>query len=112
MSFLATNADLFNAAGYVPKAQPWKPVALAHKEWPPDYRGVYLWRIQQLARLSEDSAALASAITYYRTRPAEFIMHWMDTYNPRLTGSKWVPFVLFERQAEFVQYLIELDRDK
>lgn len=107
----AANADLFNSRAHIAAAQPWKPVALANEQWPPDYRGVYLWRVQQLAKLTNDPAALTSARAYYATRPAQFIMHWMDTYNPRLTGSKWVPFVLFERQDEFIEYLTELDRD-
>jgi hypothetical protein len=56
---------------------------------------------------------LRSAKAYYRAHKAEFIMDWMDTYNPRkASGSKWVPFVLFKRQGEFVQFLEELDRDQ
>lgn len=92
--------------------KPWKPVALEHHEWPPDYRGVYAWRLRQLARLRTDEAYLRSAKAYYSTRPAEFIMHWMDTYNPRITGSsKWIPFVFFKRQEEFIQFVEDLRRD-
>src|SRR5690606_19472199 len=53
-----------------------------------------------------NEALRKSAWAYYKTRPAEFIMHWMDTYNPRIVGSsKWVPFVFFERQQEFIDFV-------
>lgn len=112
--FFPDNADLFvDHSQIAPTLQPWKPVALDHEQWPPNYRGVFAWRIQQLTKLRADREMLADAKAYY-ARPentAEFIMHWMDTYNPRKQGSKWVPFVLFRRQDQFVTYLEELDRD-
>jgi hypothetical protein len=91
--------------------KPWKPTPLRHDQWPPDYRGVYAWRIQTLAALRADPELVKSAKAYYRHHKGEFISHWMDTYNPRKKGSKWIPFIFFERQAEFVQFLEELDRD-
>ncbi|MDZ7906197.1 MAG: hypothetical protein U5N55_10790 [Cypionkella sp.] len=55
-------------------------------------------------------ALLAGAMEYYRTRPVEFINHWMDTYDPRLAGKKGktpkMPFILFERQAQLVELLV------
>ncbi|MDG4868860.1 hypothetical protein P8631_12735, partial [Guyparkeria sp. 1SP6A2] len=73
--------------------KPWKPHALDHVQWPPNYKGVYAWRIETLAKLRSDPQLLASARAYYSSRPKEFIMHWCDTYDPRKNGSKWVPFV-------------------
>lgn len=107
---LGAHADLFDAP---PDAliKPWKPRALSHAEWPPDYRAVYAWRIEMLTTLRNDQAILASAKAYYSSRPAEFIMHWMDTYNPRLTGNKWIPFVFFQRQAEFIDFIESLRLD-
>lgn len=90
---------------------PWKPVVLLNEQWPPDYKGVYAWRIKQLAALRADPALLVSAKAYYATRPEEFIMHWMDTYDPRRKGSKWIPFVLFERQSDFILFIQECSRD-
>jgi hypothetical protein len=111
--FFASNADLFVPYTVAaPSVVPWKPVPLAHDQWPPDYRAVYAWRVQQLNALRSNAALLASAKAYYRTRPGEFIMHWMDTYNPRKIGSKWVPFILFIKQAEFIQFLEQLDQDE
>jgi phage terminase large subunit len=111
--FLANHPDIFSPPDAGPVViEPWKPHALTHDEWPPDYRGVYAWRIKQLAALRADPVLLASAKAYYATRPGEFIMHWMDTYNPRKQNNKWVPFVFFTRQAQFIEFLEELDRDE
>ena len=90
----------------------WKPHALTREQWPPDYDAVYRWRAKTLTQLMADSDLLASAHTYYSTRPAEFIMDWMDTYDPRRKGSKWIPFVFFTKQEELVDFLEELDADQ
>lgn len=95
------NDQPLNAATFV------KPRPLKHDQWPPDYRGVYAWRMRQLDRLRNDERLLAHARAYYSQNPAEFIMHWMDTYNPRKTDNKWIPFVFFERQQEFIMFLHE-----
>jgi phage terminase large subunit len=92
--------------------EPWKPESLTIDQWPPDYKRVFAWRIKTLIALRGNPDMLASAKAYYKTHKAEFIMHWMDTYNPRKTGSKWMPFVFFERQLEFVQFIEELRVDQ
>lgn len=90
----------------------WKPEPLSHEQWPPDYDAVYRWRARTLTRLKADPQVLAAAKRYYSTRPAEFIMHWMDTYDPRRPGSKWIPFVFFSKQADVVEFIQQLDRDQ
>lgn len=90
------------------KQQPWKPRPLSREEWPPNYTGVYLWRIQQLSLLRTDKALHADAWEYYKQHPGEWICHWCDTYNPRLKGDKWIPFITFERQQEFVDFVYQL----
>lgn len=100
--------DLFEAQIAADPIQPWKPRALEHHEWPPDYRGVYAWRMRQVAALRSDPALVTSAKAYYSTRPGEFIMHWMDTFDPRNPVQKWMPFIFFSRQMELVQFLHEL----
>lgn len=109
---LAVQADIFDPPK--PRAQavtPWKPEPLNHAQWPPNYAGVFAWRIQTLTRLRADPKLAEAAREYYSTRPGEFICHWCDTYNPRKQRDKWMPFVLFTRQDEFVEYLEELRRD-
>lgn len=99
------NADLFSDLIAIDPVQPVKPRALAHDEWPPDYDGVYAWRMRTLAKLQNDPNLLESAKAYYSNRPSEFIQHWMDTFDPRKVRNKWMPFVFFERQDEMVAFL-------
>lgn len=88
--------------------EPWRPRALEHDEWPPDYRGVYAWRIDTLAKLRADPSMQAEADAYYAQNPDRWIMDWCDTYNPRKQKNKWMPFVFFARQAELVQFFEHL----
>lgn len=99
----------------------WKPRPLKHGEWPPDYDGVYAWRTKAAAELARNPERLASAREYYSTRPTEFIMDWMDTYDPRKNprsddpnkrGDRWMPFVFFSRQAEMIHFFEDLERDQ
>jgi phage terminase large subunit len=98
-----------------PTIEPWQPRALSKSEWSSrDYRAIYAWRMRELAVLESDPIALAGARAYY-AKPehwAEFVMHWMDTYDPRRDDIKWLPFVLFEKQAEFFDYLLACYRDE
>lgn len=110
------NVDLFDWQLHLAKRtdtiKPWKPQPLSHGDWPPDYKAVYAWRIQTLHLLQTNPHMLASAKAYYSIHRKEFIMHWMDTYDPRKTGIKWVPFVFFAKQAEFIDFLEELRADQ
>lgn len=110
--FFETNADLFiDREINQPPIIPIKPTTLDHASWPPPYANIYAWRIEQLSKLRRDPALLKSAKAYYAQpgKTGEFIMHWMDTYNPRKIGQKWVPFVLFSKQDDFIAFLEELD---
>lgn len=105
--------DLFNFVARqqetkVDPITPVEPSALRHDQWPPDHAGVMVWRYQMVQKLRADPALLAAARLYYSTRPAEFIIDWFDTYDPRRPSSKWVPFVFFIRQAEFIGFLDEM----
>lgn len=92
----------------------WKPEALIAEQWPPDYDAVYRWRSKMLKMLLSNPRKLAAAYNYYKNpdKAPEFIMHWMDTYDPRRAGSKWIPFVFFEKQVELVQFFNDLDREQ
>lgn len=119
MTFYSGHQDLFNTRTAKPVyIEPWKPQPLGHDQWADrDYRAVYAWRIQQLAWLQADPERVIGAKAYYSTRPAEFIMHWMDTYDPRkspthqkeeLRGPKRMPFVFFMRQVDVIDFLHEM----
>lgn len=99
----------------------WRPKPLEHDQWPPDYKGVYAWRTKVLKQLAYDTSALTAAKAYYSTRPGEFIMDWMDTYDPRksptnadpkLRGEKWMPFVFFKRQMDVINFFESCSHDQ
>lgn len=107
------NADLFDPPeALATQVLPWRPHPLSHEQWAGrDYRGLYAWRIKMLSRFRSDPQALADARAYYATHAIEYICHWMETYDPRKRKNRWMPFVLFQRQADFIQFVEELERD-
>lgn len=92
--------------------KPERPKVLNHSNWPPNYKAIYEWRKLALAKLLDNPEALKSAKSYYSERPVEFIMDWLDTYDPRRDGSKWIPFVFFTKQEDFIIFLDELRIDQ
>ena len=104
-----------------PRPSVWRPRPLTAQDWPPDYNAVNAWRKRMLTTLTSDPIALASAKAYYSTRPCEFIMDWMDTYDPRkspvnkdprLRGDKWMPFVFFKRQKDVIDFFEDCSHDQ
>ena len=93
-----------------------KPPSVATAEtWPPDYVAVYAWRQKQITAMRADPVLMAGALEYYSTRPVEFICHWCETYDPRNAGRErpaYMPFILFKRQAEFVEFLLSCLKDE
>lgn len=84
------------------------PIVCPAEAWPPDYRDAFAWRQRQIIKLRENPALVEAARVYYRERPAEFILHWMVTYDPRNAGRgipTRMPFIMFQRQADFVLFL-------
>jgi phage terminase large subunit len=82
--------------------------------WPPDYESVRAWREIQREALNDPLLA-AGAKGYYADHIAEFISHWCITYDPRHSGRRGedgrplgtkMPFILFKRQREFVDFLL------
>jgi len=91
------------------------PSTLQKADWPPDYVSVFQWRQQQVLKMKDDVALRFGALEYYRTRPVEFINHWVDTYDPRVAGTDLptrMPLVMFERQADLVRMLYALIKEQ
>jgi hypothetical protein len=112
--FQYSNADLFKWRS-VPVVEPvklWKPSPVSHEQWPPDYRAIYAWRIKTLEYLRANPSQIPKIKAYYARNPSDFIMDWMDTYDPRRIGNKWVPFVFFIRQAEYIDFLHSLRNEQ
>ncbi len=102
-----THPSLITYAQPITTIKRTRPQARSHDQWPPTYNDIFAWRASMLKSLSQDQRALESARIYYRSHPAEFIMDWMDTYDPRVRPpkSKWMPFVFFKRQYDVVEFI-------
>jgi len=81
--------------------------------WDRDYKKVYVARLKALKAIRNDKTGmtLAAFIKYYATRPVEFIETWVQTYDPRQV-KPYMPFVLFPKQKEYVNWLTELVTDR
>ena len=81
--------------------------------WPPNYVEVFAKRVRVLNELQEKPEVVPGAISYYTPpeRWVEFIEDWMVTYDPRNSKNPnkpvLIPFILFPKQKEFLQFLIE-----
>lgn len=62
-------------------------------------------------RLRNDGELRACFLVHYRHNPINFIEDMCITYDPRVE-TKIMPFLLFPRQKEFVQFIVECLRDK
>ena len=76
----------------------------------PDYVQVFEWRAERLRRIRENPSCIPAMKAYYRDHPAQFIIDWGMTYDPRnpergLPAS--IPFLLFPRQEEWVEWFME-----
>jgi hypothetical protein len=45
------------------------------------------------------------AFEYYRNKPINFINDWVITFDPRLKENKFIPFILFPRQIDFINWI-------
>jgi hypothetical protein len=77
--------------------------------WPPNYIDEFIRRQKLLTSVSKDFNLISGAIEYYSIRPVAFIEDWCITYDPRNTMTNLpviMPFLLFPRQKEFVNFII------
>jgi hypothetical protein len=68
-------------------------------------------RQERLFKIRGDRKLLEAAVVHYKTNPADFINDWMMTYDPR-EEVKLIPFTLFPRQAEYIDWLYDLYNKK
>lgn len=93
----------------VPCANPPHPPAFDWKQ--PDYVAVFRRRAETLAKIRADKSGelLAALKVYYRDHPADFINDWAVTFDPRNIERgqpALVPFLLFPKQREAVEYVV------
>lgn len=75
----------------------------------PDYAEIFEQRAEAIHRIRQHPELLPDLKLYYRNNPAEFINDWGVTFDPRNAERGLptvVPFILFDRQREWVDYLI------
>jgi hypothetical protein len=88
-------------------ARDFEPVAL---DWlNPDYEPVYAQRAAWLKKLRAKPELLAGVKEHYKHNPVDFITDWGCTFDPRNVERDLpaiVPFVLFEKQEEFIDWLV------
>ncbi len=76
----------------------------------PDYSEVFDKRGRKLEKLRTEPELLEKVKVYYQTHPWDFISDWGMTYEPRNIERglpPFIPFVLWPRQKEFVQWIYQ-----
>ncbi len=76
----------------------------------PDYKMVFDWRLENLNRIKKNPEKLPALKEYYKNNIAQFIIDWGVTADPRNVERGLpavVPFILFEKQEEWVHWFIE-----
>jgi hypothetical protein len=81
----------------------------------PDYVGVFRDRLTRLARIRENPDMLPALKSFYRDNPSHFIDNWGCTLDPRNVERGLpavVPFILFPKQAEWIDWIIDHWRNR
>ena len=76
----------------------------------PNYTAVFKQRADKLVQIRQNPEMLPVLMSYYKDNIADFICDWGMTSDPRNAERGLpviIPFVLFDRQREFVDWLIE-----
>lgn len=80
-------------------------IRIASKDnWPPDYRAVFASRMKLAETIRATPQSRQAALAHYAKSPVDFILDWGVTYDPR-SKPTLMPFCLFPRQVELVEYL-------
>lgn len=79
----------------------------------PDYEAVFSERSKRLTKIRQTPGMAEGLREFYKTHPKEFINDWGMTFDPRNVEvglPATVPFILFDKQGEFVDWVINLWR--
>lgn len=75
----------------------------------PDYKAVYEWRAERLVKIRKDASCLSALYTFYKENPAQFIIDWGMTFDPRNPEKNLpshIPFLLFPKQEEWINWIL------
>lgn len=76
----------------------------------PDYTMVAEWRLERLNKLRANPEEFQGLRKFYKDNPAQFIIDWGVTFDPRNPERglpSVIPFLLFPKQEEWVQWFME-----
>lgn len=76
--------------------------------WPSDHKAECERRIRLLHRLRADSELARAAHIHYKHHPVDWCLDWATTYDPRNATRglpTLMPFSMFERQTDLIQFL-------
>jgi phage terminase large subunit len=82
----------------------------------PDYTPIFRSRQQKLMKIRDaGDGCLAALKMYYAANPVDFINDWGCTIDPRnveINQPAVVPFILFEKQVELANWMLDLWRNR
>lgn len=76
----------------------------------PNYSEVFAWRAEKIQRIRDNPKCLPNLRLFYRDNPAQFIIDWGMTFDPRNAERglpSYIPFILFPRQEDYIHWLME-----
>ena len=76
----------------------------------PNYAPIWLERKRKLENIRKPGFDPAALKAFYAEHPCHFIADWGTTFDPRNVDKgidAVVPFLLFKRQAQFIEWLVE-----
>lgn len=76
----------------------------------PDYVQVFQWRLDRFRNLRNNPNLLPALRKFYKDDPAQFIIDWGVTFDPRNVERNLptlMPFLLFPRQEEWIRWFME-----
>ncbi len=80
-----------------------------------DYTPVFQQRLKRVSSLRANPVLVFGAKEYYKDKPIEFIEDWLITYDPRNSARDLpttMPFMLFPRQREYIEFLTSMIEQK
>lgn len=81
----------------------------------PDYTTVFAYRADRLRKIRSNPDSIPILKAFYRDNPAQFMIDWGCTFDPRNVERGLpaiVPFLLFPRQEEWVEWVLNNWREQ
>lgn len=75
----------------------------------PDYSRVFSHRAEKINKIRRNPECLPAMKAFYRENPAQFIIDWGCTFDPRNVERglpSIIPFMLFPRQCEWIEWVV------